>query len=347
MYASMLMRSESGTEAHSIFDNTLGENGLDAWMGYVQRLGPASAHTNLKQVIRIFKPPKGKVDHISSLIEAWGETARRHDEKNGRQALTDDTQRATMMEMCPSELGRDNTFSSGRFDTYPKVKAATREAQLRHKSVAMEFDELAGSSEDANEGECEDVRAVRRANGQARSKAKESQRDPRGVMASRQTSRAARGRITEGGGRRIPMTSRPTAMHGTRAARQCTARGPEEKALTKNTVVPGRTMKLCGSRRAARPRFCLELRGLEEKSGRKLCWGQPDAILSGDLRPGRIDPESPSIRRVCAWTTPQGATTRWANSKEGHSEDSTLTPPSLTRARGPGQRQGSHLPDLA
>lgn len=41
IYASLLMSTEAGTEAHSIVDNAPGENGLDAWPRSAQRLDPA------------------------------------------------------------------------------------------------------------------------------------------------------------------------------------------------------------------------------------------------------------------------------------------------------------------
>lgn len=40
IYASLLMSTESGTEAHSIVDNTPAENGLEAWRRFVQKFDP-------------------------------------------------------------------------------------------------------------------------------------------------------------------------------------------------------------------------------------------------------------------------------------------------------------------
>lgn len=56
MYASLHMNAEAGTKAHSVVDNTLGKNGLEAWRSLVQRFDPASASAN--------QPPKAKVQHI-------------------------------------------------------------------------------------------------------------------------------------------------------------------------------------------------------------------------------------------------------------------------------------------
>lgn len=45
----------------------------------------------------------------------------------GRQALTDQTMRAIMMDTCQVELERHLVLKSDRDDTYPKVNAAIRD----------------------------------------------------------------------------------------------------------------------------------------------------------------------------------------------------------------------------
>lgn len=52
---------------------------------------------------------------------------RRQDERTGRQALTDDTKRAIVMDMCPPEMERHFVLNSDRYDTYPKLKSAIRD----------------------------------------------------------------------------------------------------------------------------------------------------------------------------------------------------------------------------
>lgn len=47
VYASLLMSTETGTEAHPIVDSTPGESGLEAWRRCAQRFDPATAHTHL------------------------------------------------------------------------------------------------------------------------------------------------------------------------------------------------------------------------------------------------------------------------------------------------------------
>lgn len=69
VYASLFMCTEAGAEAHSIGDNTPGENRLEAWRRSVQRFDSASAQANLNLKSRILQPPSGKVDHILFLVE--------------------------------------------------------------------------------------------------------------------------------------------------------------------------------------------------------------------------------------------------------------------------------------
>lgn len=52
--ASLRMSTEAGTEAHSIVDSTLGDIGLEAWRGSVQRSDPVSAHANLNIMSKVF-----------------------------------------------------------------------------------------------------------------------------------------------------------------------------------------------------------------------------------------------------------------------------------------------------
>lgn len=79
----------------------------------------ALAQANLNLMNRILKPPKGRDDNISFMIEPWEDTVRRQDERTGRPALSDDTKRAIMMFMCPAELDRHLVLNPGRRETYP------------------------------------------------------------------------------------------------------------------------------------------------------------------------------------------------------------------------------------
>lgn len=119
------MSSETGTEAHSIVDSMPGENGLEAWRRPGQRFDAAPAHANLSIKSEILKPPRGEIDNLSPIVEKWEEMVRRRDGRTGRQALTDDTKRAIIMDMCESELERDSEPNSDRHDTNPKVHSAT------------------------------------------------------------------------------------------------------------------------------------------------------------------------------------------------------------------------------
>lgn len=65
----LLMCTETGTEAHSIVDNTPAETGLEAWRRLVERFDPWSAHANLNIMSKILRPPKGKFDNISLLMQ--------------------------------------------------------------------------------------------------------------------------------------------------------------------------------------------------------------------------------------------------------------------------------------
>lgn len=79
---------------------------------------------------KILRPPKGKVDNVSFLIEQWEEMVRKQDGRTGRQALTDDTKRAIMMKLCPPELERHLVLNSDRYDAHPK------QSQGRHQTTS-------------------------------------------------------------------------------------------------------------------------------------------------------------------------------------------------------------------
>lgn len=117
LYASLLMCTEAGTEAHSILDNTPGKNGLEAWRRHVPRFDPTSTRTNRDLTGKILKPPMGRVENLSCLIEQWEEIVRRQDKRTGRQAVTDDTKRA---------INHDGRATSGR----PAIVAASRPMQV-------------------------------------------------------------------------------------------------------------------------------------------------------------------------------------------------------------------------
>lgn len=80
-------------------------------------------------------PPKGKVHNITFQVEKWEEMVRRRDERTARNALTDDTSKAILMDMCPAELERHLMRNSDMFDMYPKVGPAIRAyvEQFPHK----------------------------------------------------------------------------------------------------------------------------------------------------------------------------------------------------------------------
>lgn len=61
----------------------------------------------------ILKPPKSKLDSMSFLMEMLEERVRRQDERTDRQALTDDTKRAVMMDMYLVELEKARLTLTG------------------------------------------------------------------------------------------------------------------------------------------------------------------------------------------------------------------------------------------
>lgn len=99
-------------------DRTPAENGSEAWGRLVQGFDPASARATLNVMSKIWTPPKGKTDNLSFPIEEWEEMVRRQDQRTGRQALTDGTKKAIMMDMCPIELERRLVLNSDRHDAY-------------------------------------------------------------------------------------------------------------------------------------------------------------------------------------------------------------------------------------
>lgn len=96
---------------------------------------------------KILNPPNGKIDNTSSFIAKLLEIGRRHDERIGRHALTDDTTR--IIDMCPVELDRRLLLNSDRCVAYPKAKSAITDyvGHWRHKSDPMEIDETAYPAE--------------------------------------------------------------------------------------------------------------------------------------------------------------------------------------------------------
>lgn len=68
LYASLLMSTESGTEAHSIVDSTPGEHGLEVCRKLVQRFGPASAHATFNLMCHNLKTPKGNGGEFHRLL---------------------------------------------------------------------------------------------------------------------------------------------------------------------------------------------------------------------------------------------------------------------------------------
>lgn len=131
VYATFLVSgAEPGTQAHPIVDNTLAHNGLVVWGRIAHGFGPRPAQAGLSLSKR-FKPPNGKFDYRSFLSERW--------------ALTHDTKRAIVMDVCLVEFQQDMIPKSDSFNIDPNVKAATRGwvGHMRHKPDSMETDEMA------------------------------------------------------------------------------------------------------------------------------------------------------------------------------------------------------------
>lgn len=83
-----------------------------------------------------------------------------------------------MTDMCPTELERHLVLNSDRYDTYPKVKASTRDyiEQMRHrsdKSVPMDVGEMAYQVEDDPDGEWEEVQALPKGKGKGKGTGKD------------------------------------------------------------------------------------------------------------------------------------------------------------------------------
>lgn len=104
--------------------------------------------------------PQGKIDDISLFVEQWGNMVRRHDERTGRQALTDDTQIPIMMDMCPTELGRHLVLHSDQYGSYPKVMPGNMEYVVHNRSDPVGPDEMLYPADDEHDGEWEEVYAV-------------------------------------------------------------------------------------------------------------------------------------------------------------------------------------------
>lgn len=94
--------------------------------------------------------------------------------------MTDDTLRAIMMGMCPTELEKQAMLISDRFTTYLKVKAAIRESveKLRHKPGQMELEDLAPFAGDECEGHCGEEHAAGDAKGEGKAKGKGKTKAP-------------------------------------------------------------------------------------------------------------------------------------------------------------------------
>lgn len=90
LYAGLLRSTKTGAAAHVIVDNIPGRErtGGIAEARPKVRSGVGSRQRLLRQIL---KPPRGKIEHMSALIEAFGGVVRRQDEGTDRQALADDT----------------------------------------------------------------------------------------------------------------------------------------------------------------------------------------------------------------------------------------------------------------
>lgn len=75
---------------------------MTAWIIFARRFDPALSQASLKPMSRMAKPPKGKLENVSFLIEKSEETVKRQDGRTGRQTLTDDMKRAKMMDVWPA-----------------------------------------------------------------------------------------------------------------------------------------------------------------------------------------------------------------------------------------------------
>lgn len=122
LYASLLICTEAGTHAHPTVDNTPAENGLEVRSRLVQWFDLAPADANLNLAGKTSTPPKGKIEYIPFLIEQREAMVWRQDERIGRQARTDGTEQAIMMDMRSVELERRLVLNSDTNDTCPKVK---------------------------------------------------------------------------------------------------------------------------------------------------------------------------------------------------------------------------------
>lgn len=162
IYTNMPVSTGSGTENHAIADNMRGENGIESWRRQAPSFDPTSAQANVNVMSKTLKPPKGNIDNRECFIENGEERVRRQDERIGRQAMTDDTTLAMVMDMCLVDIERHLVLDFGRHDTYPKLKPAMMDCveQTRHKPDPMDIDEMSRPHEEEHDGAWEDVYAV-------------------------------------------------------------------------------------------------------------------------------------------------------------------------------------------
>lgn len=145
-HARPVMSTAAGTEAHPIVDNTLNENGFEAWRHLVHTFDPASAQANFNIMRQILKPAKGTVEITSIQIEMWEKMVPCQDERTSRHALADDTKRATLMDMCRVEL-----------ETHLAIRDCLD--PFRHKTDPMDGGDMAWTENHCAEGKREDVHA--------------------------------------------------------------------------------------------------------------------------------------------------------------------------------------------
>lgn len=125
----------------------------------------------------------GKLESMSWFIEKWEEMVRRQDERTGRQALTDDTKRAIVMDMCPVHLERHPVLNSDWHGTDPKAKSAIRDdvEQTWHRSAPLEIDDMSYPTEEEHDCQWEEAYAVGHANRKGKRKSKGKGKDGKGA----------------------------------------------------------------------------------------------------------------------------------------------------------------------
>ena len=126
LYASLMVTTSQ--EPQKMVENTVEENGAEAWRQLHVRFDHQSAQSNLALMNKILNPDKvRKLADVPYAIAKWEDLVKRQENRTKEAVLLDSTRRAIIVNLCPEPMGDHLRTNMDRYDTYVKLKAAIQE----------------------------------------------------------------------------------------------------------------------------------------------------------------------------------------------------------------------------